>query len=143
MAKGLVATATITIEADTQRVWQALIDPAQIKQYLFGTDAVSDWTVGSPITYKGVWKDQPYEDKGTILEMDPGKKFVSTYWSGMAGKEDKPENYVTVGYELSETDGATEVVLTQDGNDTEEAREQSVSNWNMVLSGIKKLIESD
>jgi len=143
MAKGLLATASITVKADAMRVWRALIDPGQIKEYLYGTNAISDWRVGSSIVYRGEWKGQAYEDKGTILEMEPGRKFVSTYWSGMSGKPDVPENYVTVTYELSEHDNQTQIVLTQDGNDSEAAMEQSVSNWNMVLSGMKKLIESD
>ncbi len=141
MAKGLVGEARIIINADTNRIWSALTDPEQIKVYLFGTEATSDWQVGSPITYKGVWKGQEYLDKGTVLEAEPGKKLASTYWSGMSGKEDVPENYVTVIYELHEHDGGTEVVITQDGNENEEAREQASSNWTMVLGSMKKLIE--
>jgi uncharacterized protein YndB with AHSA1/START domain len=141
MAKGLVARSEITVEADTDRVWLALTDPEQIKVYLYGTEAASDWQVGSPITYKGTWKGQTYEDKGTVLEAEPGRKLVSTYWSGMSGKEDKPENYVTVTYELSSTDGGTLVIITQDGNENEEAREQASSNWTMVLGSMKRLIE--
>ncbi len=141
MAKGLVAESKIIINADTDRVWAALTDPEQIKVYLFGTEATSDWQVGSPITYKGEWKGQAYEDKGTVLEAEPGMKLVSTYWSGMSGKADVPENYVTVSYLLNEHDGGTEVVILQDGNDNEEAREQASSNWTMVLGSMKQLIE--
>jgi len=43
MAKGLVSSSEITVEADTDRVWLALTDPEQIKVYLYGTEAVSDW----------------------------------------------------------------------------------------------------
>jgi len=143
MAKGLLATASITVKTDAMRVWRALIDPGQIKEYLYGTNAISDWRVGSSISYKGEWKGHAYEDKGTILEMEPGKKFVSTYWSGMAGKPDVPENYVTVTYELHENGDETQIDLSQDGNDTEEARDQSVANWNMVLGGLKKVVEAN
>jgi len=142
MAKGLIAEAKTIIKADPDRVWSALTDPAQIKEYLYGTEATSDWQVGSAITYKGVWKGQTYEDKGTVLEAEPGHKLVSTYWSGMSGKADTPENYVTVTYELHQRDGETEVVISQDGNDTEEAREQASSNWTMVLGSMKKVIEA-
>lgn len=141
MAKGLVARATMTMNVDADRVWSALTDPAQIKVYLYGTDAVSDWHVGSPITYKGEWQGRAYEDKGTVLEAEPGKKLVSTYWSGMSGKPDVPENYVTVTYELHPQDGATEVVILQDGNATEEAQRGAQSNWETVLGSMKAMLE--
>ena len=142
MAKGLIAEAKVTIEAGSARVWSALTDPAQIKQYLFGTEATSDWQVGSSVTYKGVWQGTPYEDKGTVLEAEPGKKLVSTYWSGMSGKPDVPENYVTVTYEMHEQDGETEVTIAQDGNADEESRDHAAANWSMVLGEMKKLIEA-
>ena len=39
-------------------------------------------------------------------------------------------------------DQPTKVVLTQDGNATEEARAQSEKNWTMMLSSLEKLLES-
>jgi uncharacterized protein YndB with AHSA1/START domain len=97
----LIAKTSININASASKVWEALTTPAMIKEYLFGTEAVSDFKVGSSIIYKGVWGGKIYEDKGKILEVVPEKLFVSTYWSSMGGKEDKPENYNKVSYELS------------------------------------------
>jgi uncharacterized protein YndB with AHSA1/START domain len=51
-----VAKSNITIKADAARVWDALTNPELIKQYLFGTEAISDWKEGSSITYKGSGK---------------------------------------------------------------------------------------
>ena len=142
MAKELVAEASIIINASAGQVWAALTDPARIKMYLFGTEATSDWQVGSSITYKGVWEGTPYEDKGTVLESEPGKRLVNTYWSGMSGKPDAPENYVTVAYALRETAGKTEITITQDGNSSNEAQTQAASNWRMVLGEMKKVVEA-
>lgn len=142
MTKQLTAEASIVINVNAGQVWNALTDPAQIKMYLFGTEATSDWQVGSSISYKGVWEGTPYEDKGTVLESEPGKKLVSTYWSGMSGKPDLPENYVTVTYILAETAGVTRVTITQDGNDTEKAQLHAASNWRMVLGEMKKTVEN-
>lgn len=141
MAKGLVARAAMTMNVDADRVWSALTDPAQIKVYLFGTDAVSDWQVGSSITYTGEWQGKSYEDKGVVLEAEPGKKLVSTYWSGMSGKPDVPENYVTVTYELHPQEDATEVVILQDGNANEEAQQGAQANWETVLGSMKTMLE--
>ena len=141
MDKGFIAKATVAIDASTIKVWEAIITPEIIKQYLFGTEVISDWKEGSSIIYKGVWKGKSYEDKGKILQVIPEKLFKSTYWSSMSGTEDKPENYATVTYQLGEKNGQTELTLNQDNNLTEESRVHSEQNWKMVLSNLKKLLE--
>src|SRR4051812_5896829 len=88
------------INAAVPKVWQAFTDPAMIKQYLFGTTVTSDWKLGSAITYAGEWEGKAYQGKGQIMDVIPFKKLHTTYWSGMSGKEDKPENYVNVYYEV-------------------------------------------
>jgi uncharacterized protein YndB with AHSA1/START domain len=142
MDKKLVAKATITINAPTSKVWGALTKPDLIKQYMFGTEVTTDWQVGSPITYKGQWEGKTYEDKGKILQIEPGKLLVSTFWSSLSGLPDVPENYNTVRYELSTEGGSTRLTITQDNNATQEEADHSEQNWNMVLDGIKKLLES-
>jgi uncharacterized protein YndB with AHSA1/START domain len=136
------AEAITTIHAPASKVWDAITKPELIKQYLFGSDVISDWKVGSPIIYKGVWEGKSFEDKGKILEMKPEKLLRSTHWSPLSGVPDSPENYHTVTYELSEKDGSTDVRITQDNNASEEERAHSEQNWKTVLDGMKKLLES-
>jgi uncharacterized protein YndB with AHSA1/START domain len=143
MGRGFIAKAATTIEADTEQVWKALVDPEIIKQYLFGTEAVSDWKEGGTIVYRGSWQGKDYEDKGRILALVPGKLFRSTYWSSMSGRPDSPENYATVSWELSSLDGATMLSVTQDNNPDEESARHSESNWTMVLGTIKRLLEGE
>ena len=54
MDKGFVVKKSIFVNADVANVWDALVNPEKIKQYLFGTNTISDWKVGSRISYKGV-----------------------------------------------------------------------------------------
>ncbi len=137
-----VAKASITIHAPASRIWEALTKPDQIKQYFFGTNVVTDWKVGSPIYYRGEWQGRSYEDKGTILKFEPGKRLVSTHWSPLAGVPDRPENYHTVTYLLAEHDGETDVTILQDKNASDEEKAHSEENWQMVLAGLKKFVES-
>jgi uncharacterized protein YndB with AHSA1/START domain len=141
MNKTYIAQATITINATASKVWDALTQPDLIKQYLFGTQVTTDWRVGSPITYKGTWEGKPYEDKGKILRIEPGKLLVSSYWSSMSSLPDVPENYNTVRYELSTDGNGTKLTITQDNNPTPDDANHSEQNWRMVLDGIKKLVE--
>jgi uncharacterized protein YndB with AHSA1/START domain len=141
MNKTFLAKAAITINAPAAKVWDALTKPDLIKQYLFGTEVTTDWKVGSPITYKGVWNGKAYEDKGKVLQNEKGKLLVSTFWSSLSGLTDVPENYNTVRYELSAEGKGTRLTITQDNNSSQENANHSEQNWNMVLEGIKKLLE--
>jgi uncharacterized protein YndB with AHSA1/START domain len=109
---------------------------------MFGTQVTTDWKVGSPITYKGEWNGKAYEDKGKVLQVEPGKLLVSTFWSSLSGLTDIPENYKTVSYELSAEGRGTNLTITQDNNDSQEEANHSEQNWKMVLEGIKKLLEN-
>ena len=141
MTKTPTAKATTTINAPAPKVWDALTKPELIKQYLFGTEVRTDWKVGSPITYRGEWQGKAYEDKGKILEIEPGKRMVSTFWSSLGGLPDTPENYKTVRYELAPEGDRTKLTITQDNNASQEEATESEKNWRMVLDGIKKLLE--
>ena len=141
MNKTYVAKTSIIINEPRSKVWDALTNPHLIKQYLFGTEVSTDWRVGSPITYKGMWEGKPFEDKGKVLQIEEGELLVSTFWSALSGLPDLPENYQTVRYELAAEDSGTRLTIIQDNNASEESAKQSEQNWNTVLEGMKKLLE--
>ena len=143
MTDPLLARATTLIQASPAKVWDALTQPALIKQYLFGTEVTTDWQVGHPIVYAGVWQGKPYEDKGTIMAFEPEQHLVSTYWSALSGLADLPENYMTVRYELKPEDTGTRLTITQDHNASPEDASHSEQNWSMVLEALKKLLEGN
>ena len=142
MARGFEAIATVVIDAPQAKVWDALTNPAKVKEYLHGTDLVTDWRVGSQVIWTGEWKGRSYMDKGTVLAVEPERLLTYTHWSPMGGSEDKPENYHTVTYELSEAAGTTRLALTQDNNATqEEADNMAEHNWGPVLLALKETAE--
>jgi uncharacterized protein YndB with AHSA1/START domain len=141
MADDFVAKASTTIHASAAAVWDALVNPETIKQYMFGSTVVSDWKEGSPIVWKGEWKGKPYEDKGKILRFVPNRTLQYSHFSPLAGQPDVPENYHTVTIDLAASGEQTKVTLTQDKNDTAEAQEHSEKNWSMMLDGLKKVVE--
>ena len=141
MENSLALELNIGIKATKATVWKALTDPEQIKKYLFGTETVSDWKVGSPITFSGVWEGKPYMDKGMILQIEKEKVLKYSYWSSFSGTEDKPENYANIIYALEEKNGETIFSILQDGIKTEEARSHSEQNWKMVMNNLKELLE--
>jgi uncharacterized protein YndB with AHSA1/START domain len=142
MKRNLIAKASTTIEAPAARVWDALVNPAMIKQYMFGTTVVSDWKKGNPITWKGEWQGKKYEDKGVILAIEPQRVLKYSHFSPLSGQADAPENYHTVTIELSGKGPQTVIALSQDNNETEEAQKHSQKNWETMLAGLKKLLET-
>jgi uncharacterized protein YndB with AHSA1/START domain len=141
MSQALIANASIIIDGPTDKVWDALVNPTAIEQYMFGTNVATDWREGSPITWSGKWQGQSYEDKGVILKFEPGRAIQYTHFSPLSGLPDKPENYHTVNIELTHDGNQTHVSLTQDNNSTEQAREHSEKNWEMMLTALKKFVE--
>ena len=141
MAEDHVAKAAATIAAPVSAVWDALVNPAKIREYMFGTNVQSDWKEGNAITWKGEWQGKAYEDKGVILKLQPQRLLQYSHFSPLTGEPDVPENYHTVTIELSGHGSSTGVTLSQNNNPTDEARKHSEKNWSMMLAGLKKLIE--
>ena len=128
------------IKAPIERVWEALINPELVKQYFFGSNQETDWSVGSKILWTGEYEGSKYVDKGVVLEFSPNKKLSYSYLSSWSGLDDKPENYLLVSYEVTQTKGGTELIITQSNYDEEKAKHSS-ENWAVVIDGLRKLVE--
>ena len=109
---------------------------------MFGATVTSDWVVGSPIAWTGERQGRAYEDKGVILQIVRAQVLEFSYFSPRAGVADLPENYHIVTVHLS-SDGAqqTRVLLDQDSNLTDEARECAETIWSLMLAGLKRFVE--
>ena len=136
-----VAVAETEIDASPGEVWSAITDPQQIEKYMFGSKVVTDWVPGSPIVWKGEYEGKTYEDKGEILEIEPERRLKVSHYSPLSGREDAPENYHTVLYELEQAGEKTRLKLSQDNNASEDEAEHSAANWEKVLSGLKTVVE--
>jgi uncharacterized protein YndB with AHSA1/START domain len=91
MNRGLVASASVLINAPIGTVWHALVDPELIKRFMFGTTVVSDWSEGGPIRWMGEWQGRSYEDKGVILRFEPTRVLQYSHLSPLSGLPDTPE----------------------------------------------------
>lgn len=139
---GLLARAATIIAADPDTIWTALVEPAAIKRYMFGTTVESDWREGSSIVWKGEWQGRAYEDRGTILRFEPGRLLRYSHFSPLSGLPDDPENYHTVTIELSPEGSGTRVTLTQDGSTTADSRRHSEEIWQMMLDSLRGYVEA-
>jgi uncharacterized protein YndB with AHSA1/START domain len=138
-----LATAETEINASPERVWDVLTDPAQIKKFMFGAEVETDWQPGSPITWQGEYEGKQYTDKGEIVAVEKARLLKVTHYSPLSGQPDVPENYHTLTYSLSATEGGTHLNLSQDNNGSQEEADHSSGMWKMLVDGVKEASEGE
>ncbi len=142
MRDDLVVSGSVEINASIAEVWNGLTDPKVIKEYLFGTETITDWKIGSGIIFQGEYQGQKYKDKGIVKDFRLNKTISYRYWSAFTGLEDKPENYSLVTYDVERlSDNLTRLTWTQQGFANEEGYKHSESGIQQLLLNIKEVIE--
>ena len=142
MNHDLKVSASIEVNASPAKVWHALTTPEIIKEYLFGTETVTDWKVGSEIVFQGEYDGHKYRDHGLIIENVPNQLLTYSYWSGFSGLEDKPGNYSSVTYKLESLgNNKTKFTWTQKGFANETSHNHSQSGMKEFMEKIKEIME--
>ena len=142
MNHDLKVTGTAIINASPERVWEVMTNPELIKEYLFGTETVTDWQVGSPIIFQGDYNGQKYSDHGTILAYVPLKEVKYSYWSAFTGTEDKPENYSVITILIEpKGDKLTQLQWIQAGYTSEAGYQHSLQGIDAFMNQITGIAE--
>jgi uncharacterized protein YndB with AHSA1/START domain len=141
MTDDITTRVSITIDAPPPAVWEALTSPELIKRWFFGVDTETDWAEGSSIVHRGEFKGKPYEDRGTIVRIEPERLLVHTHWSPISGRPDRPEHYQEVTWSLSKRDGKTRLTVGEVNLPSEQAKAMSEQGWRAALGALKDLLE--
>jgi uncharacterized protein YndB with AHSA1/START domain len=134
----------ITIDAPLHTVWNVLTTSELVKKWITddeGIEIVSDWKVGSTITFSGVSHRVRFNDKGQILESVPNKFLKYSYWSSISRLPDTPDNYSTIEFTLTTNENHTLVKVIQSNLVTEVIYKHINFYWNAALRNIKKVAE--
>ncbi len=141
----LIVSKNIHLKADIFQVWDALTNPRLTKKYFFNCEVRSDWRVGSPITWTGNYEGKDTKVQGKILQIEPGKLLKYTAWSKASGLEDIPSNHTIVTARLIKVGNEVSLSVTDEnfgsGEGAEARYQASVKGWDMVLKGLKELVE--
>lgn len=148
--KKLIVQNNILINVNLSKVWDALVNPEQTKQYMFGCKTVSDFKIGSPLLWQANYEEKDVIFvKGIILDIEPNRLLKYTVIDPNASMADSPENYLNVTYQLEQQNGLTNLTVFQDGIEGAadgDKRFKDIQNngegWNPILVAIKKLVES-
>ncbi|WP_397447757.1 SRPBCC domain-containing protein [Polaribacter sp. R77954] len=142
MDKNLIASSNINIKSTPEKVWDVLTNPVKIKEYLFGTEVITDWKIGSSIIFQGEYDGQQYKDKGNVNQNKKNELLKYDYWSVFTGLEDKPENYSLVTYKIENLDdNSVNFSWHQQGFSSEEGKCHTEEGLKAMLEKIKELAE--
>lgn len=142
MDKKLIASSNINIQSTPEKVWDVLTNPEKIKEYLFGTEVLTDWNIGSLIVFQGEYNGQQYKDKGNVIENTKNELLKYDYWSGFSGLEDEPENYSLVTYKIENLDNSSvNFTWHQQGFSSEEGKSHTEQGLRSMLKKVKELAE--
>jgi uncharacterized protein YndB with AHSA1/START domain len=142
MNHNLSVSQSVQVKATDLKVWEVLTNPNIIKEYLYGTETLTDWKVGSEIIFQGEYEGHKYRDHGKVTENIYLEKISYSYWSGFTGLDDKPENYSTVEYHIKKLDEQTTLFTwTQKGYATQDGYEHSKNGMEAFLEQVKNIME--
>ena len=144
MAETFVGRASVTINTSRAHVWDALVNPEKIKQYMPVTSVVSNWRENSPIVWRSEFQDKTFEVRGTILRCDPERLLEYDHSLPIFRASERGHSsasYQRVTIELRDEGAQTYVSVTEKGNKTRRELEHSEGSWRMVLNGMKALLE--
>lgn len=142
MSDELTVKKSIHINAPVQKVWQALTDPRLTEIYFFGCRAISDWRVGSDLVWKATVDGKetiPVKGKITAIE----ENVALTYTCFAPEHEGNPAKHTAVTYRMTADGDATQLSLTQGVFDDAAECAKTNGSWDLVLGGLKKLLEGE
>jgi len=128
------------IRTTPERLWQALTDPAFMRQYWFGMHGESDWKSGSP--WQLVSGQGQVFDAGEIIEADPPRRLVIR-WQHQNRPELRAEGASRCTMELEPSGTAVKLAITHTIEcDPSKFIEAVSGGWPKVISNLKSLLET-
>lgn len=131
----------IVIPAVPEKVWECLTDPVLMTAWMgdegMEIEVIAEWKVGGAFTIKG-FHHAHFENKGTILQLEPGKVFQYEYLSSLSNLEDKRENYTAIAFTLVPKENGTELTVEAKNFPTFEIYKHLEFYWNGTVEVIKR-----
>ncbi|HXU49351.1 MAG TPA: SRPBCC family protein [Candidatus Binatia bacterium] len=130
----------IFIRTTPEKLWSALTDPAQMKEYWFGMHIESEWKKGAE--WQMLFPDGRIGDTGEILEFDRPKR-MRLKWRNEFRPELKAEGVSLCTMELEPVGATVRLTITHMIEYPDSKFIQAVSGgWPKILSNLKSLLET-
>ena len=128
------------IRTTPEKLWAALTDVNQMKEYWFGMHFKTDWKTGAE--WKMVFPDGSVADTGEILELDRPKR-IRLKWRNEFRPELRAEGFATCTIEIEPYGEAVRLSIAHTIELAPSKFIQAVSGgWPKVLSNLKSFLET-
>lgn len=128
------------IRTTPERLWSALTDPNEMKEYWFGMHIKTEWKTGAE--WQMVFPDGRVADTGQILECDRPKR-IRLKWQNEFRPELKAEGFSLCTMELEPMGDAVRLTITHTIERADSKFIQAVSGgWPKIVSNLKSLLET-
>lgn len=131
----------ISINASPEKVWAALTIPGLVKLWQYGSELITTWEPGSDIRFRTEWNDQVFEQWGKVLTFHPAEVVSYTLFAPRPDREDKPENYFEMKYQLTRDGESTILEIIQTDNRPGSVQEPEQGEENPVLAMLREVAE--
>lgn len=130
----------IFIRTTPERLWSALTDANQMKEYWFGMQIKTEWKTGAE--WQMVFPDGRVADTGEILELERPKR-IQLKWRNEFRPELRAEGFALCTMDLEPVGAAVRLTITHTIERADSNFIRAVSGgWPKVLSNLKSLLET-
>lgn len=139
---------SIDIAASPARVWDTLVNPDLVEQYMYGARTESDWKVGSELLYTMNMEGAKLTVvNGKILHFDTPNVLKHTLFPTTADYPNVEENHLHITYTLTPTENGTQLHIFQEGYESvangEKRYQDTLDGWEMVWEKLKEVAENE
>lgn len=128
------------IRTTPEKLWSALTDPAQMKEYWFGMHFETEWKTGAH--WRMLFPDGKVADAGEILELDRPRR-IRLKWRNEFRPELKAEGFALCTIDIEPYGDAVRLSIAHTIERANSAFIQAVSGgWPKVLSNLKSYLET-
>lgn len=136
---------TVVIEASAERVWRALTEPAELKQWLadpkVGVEVDTNWQVGSPIRVEGFHVAR-FVNRGVVERFEPYRCLRYTHLSSLSKLPDLPESYAAFEFRLQPAGTQTSLTIEVTNCANPSIFKHLEFYWNGTVGVLKRFIET-
>ena len=128
------------IRTTPEKLWSALTDPDQMKEYWFGMQIKTQWQAGAE--WQMVFPDGRVADTGQILALERPRR-IQLKWRNEFRPELKAEGFALCTIELEPYGDAVRLSIAHSIERAESKFIEAVSGgWPKILSNMKSLLET-
>jgi len=128
------------IRTTPEKLWAALTDPIQMKEYWFGMHFQTEWKTGAE--WQMLFPDGNAADTGEILELDRPRR-IRLKWRNEFKPELKAEGFALCTIDIEPYGDAVRLSIQHSMERADSKFIQAVSGgWPKILSNLKSLLET-